>query len=117
MSAPTAAYAAYNQVGVREDLSNIIYNIAPMDTYFFSNAGRNKATNVLHEWQTDTLDTASSTNKFIEGDDFSAQTVNPTTRLKNYAQIARKDFVITRTASQQNTAGRKEELAYQAMLK
>lgn len=117
MSAPTAAYAAYNQVGIREDLGDIIYNIAPMDTYFFSKCGRNKATNVLHEWQTDTLDTASSTNKFIEGDDFSAQTVNPTTRLKNYCQIARKDFVITRTASNQKAAGRTEEIAYQTMLK
>lgn len=117
MSAPTAAYAAYNQVGVHEDLSDIIYNIAPMDTYFFSKAAKAKATNVLHEWQTDTLDSPSSSNKYTEGDDFSAQAVNPTTRLKNYCQIARKDFVITRTANKQNTAGRKEELAYQSVLK
>lgn len=117
MSAPTAAFAQYNQVGAREDLSDIIYNIAPMDTYFVSNAGRAKAKNVLHDWQTDTLDAAVSTNKFIEGDDFSAQVVNPTTKLRNYTQIARKDFVITRTANLMNTAGRKEELAYQTMLK
>lgn len=117
MSAPTAAFAAYNQVGAREDLSDIIYNIAPMDTYFLTHAGKAKAANVLHEWQTDTLDTPSSSNKYIEGDDFSAQAINPTTRLKNYCQIARKDFVITRTANKQNTAGRKEELAYQTVLK
>ncbi len=117
MSAPTAAYAAYNQIGVREDLSDVIYNIAPMDTYFFSGAKKTKATNVLHEWQTDTLDSASSTNKYTEGDDFSAQAINPTTRLKNYCQIARKDFVVTDTAAAQNTAGRKDELAYQIVLK
>lgn len=117
MSAPTASYAAYNQIGVREDLADVIYNIAPMDTYVVSNIGRNKATNVLHEWQTDTLDAPSKTNKFIEGDDFSAQAVNPTTRLKNYCQIARKDFVITDTANSQNAAGRKKELAYQIVLK
>jgi hypothetical protein len=117
LGAPTAAFAAYNQIGVREDLDSIIYNIAPMDTYFFSHAGKGKATNVLHEWQTDSLDSPSSTNKYTEGDDFSAQAINPTTRLKNYCQIARKDFVITRTANQQNTAGRKEELAYQTVLK
>lgn len=117
MGAPTAAFAAYNQVGVHEDLADVIYNIAPMDTYFLNNVGRGKATNVLHEWQTDTLDTPSKTNKFTEGDDFSAQAINPTTRLKNYAQIARKDFVITATANAQNTAGRKQELAYQIVLK
>lgn len=117
MSAPTAAFAAYNQIGVREDLADVIYNIAPMDTYFLSHAGKAKATNVLHEWQTDTLDSPVSTNKFIEGDDFSAQAVNPTSRLKNYAQIARKDFVVTGTAQAQKTAGRKSDLAYQIVLK
>ena len=117
MSAPTAAFAVYNQIGINEDLEQTIYNIAPMDTYFYSNISRSTAKNVLHEWQTDTLDAAVSTNKFIEGDDFSAQVVNPTTRLKNYCQIARKDFVVTDTANAVNTAGRKEELAYQIMLK
>jgi hypothetical protein len=117
MSAPTAAFAAYNQIGVNEDLDSIIYNIAPMDTYFLSHASKGKATNVLHEWQTDTLDSPSSSNKYTEGDDFSAQAINPTTRLKNYCQIARKDFVVTGTANAQNTAGRKEELAYQIVLK
>jgi hypothetical protein len=117
MSAPTAAFAAYNQIGVREDLADVIYNIAPMDTYFLSHAAKAKATNVLHEWQTDSLDAAVSTNKFIEGDDFSAQVVNPTSRLKNYAQIARKDFVVTGTAQVQKTAGRKNDLAYQIVLK
>ena len=56
-------------------------------------------------------------NAFIEGDDFSAQVINPTVLLRNYTTISRKDFVITRTANKVNTAGRKEELAYQTMLK
>ena len=117
MGAPTASFATYNQVGIREDLEDIIYNIAPMDTYFFSNAGKAKARNTLHDWQTDTLDAAVSTNAWVEGDDFSAGAINPTTKLRNYTQIARKDFVITRTSNIVNTAGRKEELAYQTVLK
>lgn len=117
MSTPTATFQTVNQVGIREDLEDIIYNIAPMETYCFSNFAKSKATTVTHEWQTDTLDTPSASNAYVEGDDFSAQVINPTTRLKNYAQIARKDFVITRTANKVNTAGRKEELAYQTVLK
>ena len=35
----------------------------------------------------------------------------------NFTSIARKDFVITRTTNKVNTAGRKEELAYQTMNK
>lgn len=117
MAAVTGNFATYNQVGIREDLEDIIYNIAPMDTYFFNHIGKSKARSTLHEWQTDTLDTPSAANAYAEGDDFSAQAINPTSRLKNYTQISRKDFVITRTANIVNTAGRKEELAYQTVLK
>lgn len=106
-----------NQVGIREDLEDIIYNIAPMDTVCFTRFAKSKATTVTHEWQTDTLDSFSATNAFVEGDDFSAQAITPTSRLKNYCQISRKDFVISRTSNLVNTAGRKEELAYQTMLK
>lgn len=111
MAAPTAAFATFNQVGAREDLEDIIYDISPMETYFTSSIPKGKATNTLHDWQTDALDSPVATNAWIQGDDFSAGTVNPTTKLRNYTQIARKDFVVTRTANMMNTAGRKEELA------
>src|SRR6059058_2715214 len=88
-----------------------------MDTYAFNHIGKSKATTTTHEWQTDSLDAFSATNSFIEGDDFSGGAVAATLRLKNYTQISRKDFVITRTSNIVNTAGRKEELAYQTVLK
>ena len=37
---------------VREDLSNVIYNIAPTDTPVMSNAGRDTAKQTFFEWQT-----------------------------------------------------------------
>lgn len=111
MGAPTSAFATYNQVGIKEDIEDIIYDISPMETFFTSSISKGKATNTLHDWQTDALDAPVATNAWIEGDDFSAGTVNPTTKLRNYTQIARKDFVVTRTTNKVNTAGRKEELA------
>lgn len=117
MGAPSASYATYNQVGIREDLSNVIYDISPMETYFSSRISKNKATNTLHDWQTDTLDAPVATNQWVEGDDFSAGAVNPTTKLRNYTTISRKDFVVTRTANIVNTAGRARELAYQKVRK
>ncbi len=111
MGAPTAAFATFNQVGAREDLEDIIYDISPMETFFTSSISKVKATNTLHDWQTDALDAPSATNAWTQGDDFTAGAVNPTTKLRNHTQIARKDFVITRTANMMNTAGRKEELA------
>lgn len=117
MAAPTASYATYNQVGIREDLSDVIYDITPMDTFFTSKVRKTKATNTLHDWQTDALDSPVATNAWVEGDDFSAGAINPTTKLRNYSHIARKDFVVTRTSNIVNTAGRKEELAYQKVRK
>jgi hypothetical protein len=37
---------------VREDLSNMIYNIAPTECPVMSNAGRDTAKQTFFEWQT-----------------------------------------------------------------
>lgn len=117
MAVPTGTYATYAQVGIREDLSDVIYDISPMDTYFTSRIKKTSATNTLHDWQTDALDPPVATNAWLEGDDFSGGAVNATVKLRNYTQIARKDFVTTRTSNIVNTAGRKEEHAYQKVRK
>ena len=113
MAAPTAAIAAYNLSGgpLREDLEDVIYDISPMDTTFFSAASRGTAKSTTHEWQVDQLSAAAS-NAYIEGDDFSAGARTMPSRLKNYCQISRKDIVVTGTARKVNTAGMREVLAY-----
>jgi hypothetical protein len=112
-TAPAGSVNAYDLSGnaLREDLEDIIYDISPMDTYFFTNAGRGTAKSTLHEWQTDSL-AAPAANAKVEGDDHSAPARTMTTRLKNYLQISRKDIVVTGTARKVNTAGMREVLAY-----
>lgn len=117
MGTPTAAFQTYAATGIREDLEDVIYDISPMDTYFFSNAARMRATNTLHDWQTDALASPNGDNAYVEGDDFSAQAVTATTKYRNYTQISRKEIVVSRTMNKVNTAGRKEELAYQIVKK
>ena len=58
MAAPTGTYQGYTAIGEREDLSDIIYDITPLDTPFMSNVARSSASAVYHEWQTDSLATA-----------------------------------------------------------
>ena len=112
MAQPTNTYDSYDLVGAREDLSNVIYNISPSDVPFMSNIGRTKATSILHEWQTDSLASASS-NAVIEGDDSTAEAQSPTTRVTNRTQISKKVVLVTGTANATNKAGRgKSELAY-----
>lgn len=112
MTIPTNTFTSYAAIGNREDLSDIIYTISPTDTPFMSNASKDKAAAVLHEWQTDSLASAAD-NKQIEGDDATADSRAATVRRGNYCQIARKVVSVTGTQDTVNKAGRKSEMAYQ----
>jgi hypothetical protein len=108
-----AIYNRYDAVGAREDLSDVIYNIAPTDTPIMSSIGKTKATGVYHEWQTDSLDAATTGNALVEGADATAATLSPTTRIGNYTQIVGKTIQVSGTLEAVDKAGRKSEKAYQ----
>ena len=113
MAQPTNTFDTYDSVGEREDLSDVIYNISPTDTPFLSSAAKTQSTAVLHEWQTDALASASTSNAVIEGDEATLDAVTATTRLSNSCQIMDKTVVITGTQEAVDKAGRASELAYQ----
>jgi len=113
MAQPTNTFDTYDSIGEREDLSDVIYNISPTDTPFLSSAAKTKATAVLHEWQTDSLAAASTSNAVIEGDEATMDAITATTRLSNSCQIMDKTIVITGTQEAVDKAGRASEIAYQ----
>jgi hypothetical protein len=114
MSAISNTFQTYGAVGIREDLSDVIYNISPTSTPFLSSAQRGKAEQTFFEWQTDVLAAASTANQQIEGDDITTfDTEVPTVRMGNYTQISRKTLIISDTEEVVNKAGRKSELSYQ----
>lgn len=108
-----AIYNAYDAIGQREDLTDVIYDISPTETPFMSSIGKTKATAVFHEWQTDSLAAATTNNAAVEGADASDATLSPTTRLGNYTQILQKTIKVSGTLDAVNKAGRKSEKAYQ----
>jgi len=113
MTIVSNTFTTYSAKGIREDLSNVITNIAPEETPFQSNIGRETISNTLFEWQTDTLADAAA-NAQLEGDDVGTfDSVVATVRLTNYAQISRKTIVLSNTEEVVNKAGRRSELAYQ----
>ena len=114
MTQPTNTFDSYDAEGIREDLENVIYNISPEETPFYSNTQKVKATNTFHEWQTDTL-RASTTNAHVEGDDTTAEARTATSRLGNYTQIFKNAVVIPDTDSGLDKAGRSTEIAYQTL--
>ena len=107
-------FTRYSAIGIREDLSNVIYNISPEETPFISNIGRENVKNTYFEWQTDSLAAASASNAALEGDDVgSFSAVNPTSRIGNYTQISTKNVIISGTLEALDKAGRRSELTYQ----
>src|SRR6266699_2640181 len=117
MAMPTNTFATYEAIGNREDLSDVIYRIDPTDTPFMTGIEREKATAVNHEWQTQALAAADTTNAQLEGDDAATTATTPTVRLGNICQISYKVPRVTGTQQAVEHAGRDNELAYQEMLK
>lgn len=114
MAQPVNAFDSYDMRGIREDLSDIIHDVSPSETPFYSRTKKTKASNTYHEWQTDAL-RASADNYHIEGDDTVAEARTATTRLGNYTQIFKNAVVIPGTDDGLNKAGRGKEMAFQVM--
>lgn len=114
MAQPTNTFDSYDAVGIREDLQDVIYDISPEETPFYSGMAKVKAANTYHEWQTDSL-RASAANAHIEGDDTTAEARTATSRLGNYTQIFKNSVVIPGTDAGLKKAGRAKEMAYNVM--
>jgi hypothetical protein len=112
MAAPTSTFLSTAAIGNREDLSDLIFRISPTTTPLLSMSAKSKATNTLHEWQTQELAVAVN-NAQAEGDNATAKVVTPTVRLNNRTQISTKTVIVSGTQQAMNPAGRKDEMAYQ----
>ncbi len=118
MAIVTNTFLTFDAKGIREQLSNAIYNISPHATAFISMIGKERAENTLFEWQTDALGSASSSNAQLEGDDSPAfPAITVTARVGNRTQISRKLVIVSGTEEVVNKAGRKSELAYQTAMR
>lgn len=106
-----ATYFTYSSEGIREDLADVIYSIAPEETPFMSNVGRKQVSNTLFEWQEDTL-AAAGDSAIIEGGAATSTQTAPK-RMQNYAQVNAKRVTISGTLEAVDKAGRNSELQYE----
>ena len=113
MAVDSGTTTKYEQVGIREQLTDMIYDLSPMETPLMTAIGRGAAAkNTYIEWQNDALEDAAE-NAALEGNDAAFVTASPTTRLGNYTQIFTKSVIVSGTAQEMDTAGRRNELLYQ----
>jgi hypothetical protein len=117
MASVTKATTYDNVNAIREDLSNIIYDISPVDTPFMSNIGRDTASNTYFEWQQDSLASADTTNAALEGASAGDTDFVATVRTANYTQISTKIVSVSGTADATNNAGQRTLMAYETAKK
>ena len=110
--AVSGTYKTYDQVGKREDVEDIIYDISPTDTPFLSSIGSGTASATLHQWQQDSL-AAVGSNAAVEGADAGSASADPTVLKTNNTQIFSKVVQVSGTAEAIGKYGRSSELAYQ----
>lgn len=104
----------YDLEGLRESLSDLIFDISPEETPLLSALSREPASQTLEEWQTDALPAPDTTNAQLEGDDITSfPAVVKTSRVGNFTQISRKLLAVSGTSEVVSKAGRASELAYQ----
>ena len=109
---PLNVYETYAVEGMREDLGPIVYNIDPLDTPFMNSIARGNATQTLHEWQTDSLDTA-ALNAVDESNESAFSAITKTVRPNNSLQISEKTLAVAGTLQAVTLAGRQAEIGYQ----
>jgi hypothetical protein len=107
-----ATYTQYDEVGIKEDVSDIISNISPTKTPFLSSLKSEKATQKRHDWQEDALDAAAS-NAAVEGADGADGVLVATSLRSNYMQILTKTIKVSGSADTALAHGRAKESAYQ----
>lgn len=113
MAVDTTTQTRYDQTGVREQLSDRIYDVSPMDTPVMTAIGRGKkAANTKVEWQTDAV-RAAAVNKRKDGDTVTYKTRTQTVKPCNYTQLFDEGVSVSSTAQAVQTAGRRQELLYQ----
>jgi hypothetical protein len=112
MAKVTNAFDTYSATSDREDLSNIIYNISPMQTPFMSSIGKRSINNVVFDWQTEVLATPVATGE-LEGFELSRSASVATTRLSNVAMISKRDATVSGSQESSDPAGKRSEMAHQ----
>ena len=106
-------FTSFDAKGIREELANVISNIAPEETPFSSNVGSENVSNTFFEWQLDDLSSVDVT-PVIDGDDVASfDATTATVRVGNYTQIRRRSMIIADNLGFQDLAGRNDEVAYQ----
>tara|TARA_B100001093_G_C26860261_1_gene1029791 strand:+ start:2493 stop:3425 length:933 start_codon:yes stop_codon:yes gene_type:complete len=106
------AFDTYSATANREDLSDVIYNIDPTATPFLSMIGTRNISNVVFDWQTESLPSPTG-NGQLEGNEITRAAATASARVSNVAMIQSRDATVSGSQEASNAAAKKSELAHQ----
>lgn len=114
MTLATNAFHSFQATGNREDLTDILSMIDPVETPIYNMMGAsNPIRGTYHEWQTDNLAAANADNTVVEGNVYSPGALTPTMRYGNYVVTSEKTGRVTDIQDIVNKGGRGSEMSYQ----
>lgn len=116
LSNTTLTYGVGSGGGLREDVSDTIFDLFPEDTWLLSNLDKEDANATYTEWMAQEL-AAPAANIQLEGDDAVFASLTPPTRYGSYLQISSKTFIVSDSLEAASKVGRASEVARGAILK
>jgi len=102
----------YDQNNLKEDVSDIIFDITPTETPFITAIKKGSCSNTLVEWHEDSLDDA-AVNAQVEGADAPAASMTSTQNRSNQTQIFTKSVLVSGSSRSVDQYGASDELARQ----
>lgn len=112
----TISYGVGTAGGLREDLSDTIFDLFPDDTYFMTNLDKEDANATYTEWMAQEL-AAPAANIQLEGDDAVFASLTAPSRYGSYLQISSKTFIVSDSLEAVSKAGRASEVARGAIVR
>lgn len=116
LTGSTITYGVTNAGGLREDLTDTIFDLFPEDTWALSNLDKEEANATYTEWQAQEL-APPTANIQLEGDDATFGSLTAPTRYGSFLQISSKTFLVSDSLESVVKAGRRSEVARGAIVK
>ncbi len=117
MAVPSNTLQTYQSSYNAEDVSDVIFNVSPLDTPLLSMANRTEAEATYTEWPIESLSAVDPNNANIEGDDATIDASSTPVRVGNYTQLMDKTLSVTTTQDRIKKYGAKEEFVRQKVKK
>lgn len=99
------AFRTSDQVGAKQDLSDIVKEVTPQDTPFVNSLGSRKVNNVVFTWVDKNFAAASSKTMIAEGADVTVTNADGRALRTNYTEIFAKQVEVSDSAEATKQAG------------